>query len=128
MSKRKEFIAVYKLFFKDPDEVDALMTAEYVRQKIEEILEKGDWIDTVQVIGTDSQVQPADMVILLRKTRNALIRTKLRDCFDTARQLDQFAWQFSNLCEHPGEDGPSYDHGRFMPIAERVLSGEEVLE
>jgi hypothetical protein len=124
MSDKQEYIAVLHVYMKEQSEVDALMAADDIKQHLEsDILDKedlGEAVDVVQVIPAFDDPSPSASVMQLRRARNILIRTRIKECFDTSRDLHRIAWELERRSD---PEMSNYDHGSFLPIAAEVLAG-----
>lgn len=111
------------MFAADSDTV-ALMIAEQIRQNGERELEvdSGDSIDVHEVVPYGIGMTPAEVVNVVRAARNALILTKIKQCYELAKELDRIAWILEHREERPF-DVSSYDPARFMLAAETLLAG-----
>lgn len=125
-----KFVAVMHVTLSAPDEVSAVIEAEKVRESLEkdEIIsvEDGESADMVQVIPLAEDPTPSANILQLKRARNILIRTRFRDCFDVAQELDKMAHALSVRLS-PQESQVSYDYGKFMEVAADVLRGDNPL-
>lgn len=122
-------IATYRLIFYPEDEVQGAMIAEQIRQDIEARLDEEDTVDMTQVLSADvSGLSPIETVDIIRKARNALIRTKLKDCWDQARELDKLAYILLHRNEGMPDPLSGYDWSRFIDITHEVLAGKSPVD
>lgn len=123
MPQEQEFLAVLHVHFKHRSEVDAVMFAEDCREEVGKLLEDDDGgADVTEVILESDDPRPSGDIAALQRARNILIRTRIKEAFDTARVLDQVIHSFKTKL--PLEDSmTSYDWGKFMQIAAGVLKG-----
>lgn len=124
--KLTTYIGTMRVVVNCPDEVGAKMAMGELQKACEELLdeEDGDEVVVTQVTSITTDVEPEELLVILRKARNALIRTRITSCHDHAMQLDQEI----HYLKHRGEPGfsPPYDYGRSMDLTERILTkGEE---
>jgi hypothetical protein len=124
MEAKQEFIAVLHVYMKEDSEVQAVLAADDIKQHLEkEILDKEELdeaVDVVQVIPAFDDPTPSASVMQLRRARNILIRTKIIDCFNIARELHRVAWELEKRTD---PDMSNFDHGSFLPVAQAVLEG-----
>lgn len=121
-----EYVATIRLTFKAVDDVEAQMISELARERAESELdteEDKDEAILTQVTSFAVAIEPRELLTRLTLTRNDLIRTRYRECFELARQLDQLldALQKRLL----PEDVTDYDYGRFPEVARRILQEGE---
>lgn len=89
--------------------------------------EEGDRVVVTQIVPFNSDTSPEEVMTVLRRARNALIRTRIKQCFDLARDMDQVMHSIAGR-DDPGYSLP-YDYGNFITIAERILNkGEDPYE
>lgn len=121
----RQYTAVLKAVFEAPSDVDAILIAENVRELGLAVLsqEDDDSIDVVDVSPTLLlKYDRIELVRVMRKTRNMLIATRIRQCFDLAREIDKTAW----ILDHRAEehfDVTGYNYGDFMTLARRITGG-----
>lgn len=121
------FVATFRALYNADDEVSAMVIADQIRLNAEMDLddEDGDTFECTQVTSNGLDLTPDELMIQLRKARNALIKTRMRSCYELARELDQVihSLQFK---DDPRFTSSSYDFGHFMDLAEAILKrGEE---
>lgn len=117
----------YRMIIFPEDEVSGNVIAETIRQKIEEELDadEGDSVDMTLALSMDiSQQTPVELIDLLHKARNALIRTKVSSCWDTARELDKIAHGLLFRSLNSSDQLATYDWGTFLEVAKEVLDGK----
>jgi len=119
-----KYIATMRLVLEAEDDVAADLAAEEVREAAAQALDEDvdETIDVTQVIKADlsGAVEPAEVVEQLRRSRDLLILTRLKTCFELAKELDKVAW----VLEHRREDTfdlGSYDYGSFFDRARELL-------
>ena len=121
----KPYAASLRAIFQADNEVIAHVIAEQIRQNGERDLqlEDGDSIDVSTVIPYGLGVSRQELSTILRAARNILIETKIKQCFDLARELDRVTW----ILEHRAEDhfdAAGWEPGDFMDVVEKILKGE----
>lgn len=86
--------------------------------------EDGDTLDVTQVTQNLAVLSPDETLHLLRRARNACIRTRSKDGYDLGRELDKFCFMLKMRSEqNEGFQLAGYDYGEFMDIAKEVLAG-----
>ena len=118
------YVALLRAVFKAGDDVEAIMVADQIKVNGERDLEEDDTLDVTQVTQNTAQLTPESTVILLRRARNALIRTRARDMVDCARELDKAIHIIK--AHHEGEPDyalAGYDYANFVDIVREVLGG-----
>ena len=121
----RPFVSTVRVIAYCQDEVDAQITMDRLHEAMMDLLdeEEGDRVVVTQTTEFTSDVSPEEVLIVLRRARNALIRTRIRQCFDLARELDQQIYLLAG--RYDPEFSPNYDYGSFISIAERVLNKGE---
>ena len=117
-----EYVATLRLTFKAADDVEAQMIAELARERAEsefDTEEDGDEVLLTQVTAFAAAIEPRELLTRLALTRNDLIRTRYKECYDLARELDRLSDALQKrLMPYEVTD---YDFGRFPQIAQVVL-------
>lgn len=116
-----EYVATLRATYKAGSDAEAELAAHRMAELIrEEILddEEDDDIYVTQVISTEPAVIAEEIISVLARARDTLIRTKLSHCVDVAREVDKvcFALEQGDL-----ESLVPYDYGRFFDRLEEVL-------
>lgn len=113
------------MFVNCPNDVEAALAMGKLQRACEELLDEddGDEVVVTQVTSITTDVEPEETMNILRRARNALVRTRIRSCHDLASQLDLELHKI----KHRGEPGyiPPYDYSRMMEITERILTKGE---
>lgn len=125
MANEHPFVATIRAVIVSPDEVEATVTAERLREACEELLdtEEGDEVHVTQVTDTATNLSPDETLAVLYRARNALIRTRIKECWTLARELD-ITCHWLGRRFNPG-DTSDYDHGRILGITEAILHRRE---
>jgi hypothetical protein len=122
-----KYVATFRAIFDAEDDVMAAIVSDQIRLNAESDLdtEDGDSVECTQVTSNALDLQPEELFSQLRRTRNLLIKTRIKECFQMARDFDQmiYALQFRDQPSFIGMSG--YDWGKFMEDAEAILRGEE---
>lgn len=123
----KEFVGVVHLYIKEKSHAEAILAAEDIKQHLEsEVLDKsmlGEAVDVLEVIPTEEDPIPSASCTTLRRARNVLLRTRTRDGFDLARELDRFAWMLEQKQDTKDLHNNEYDYGQFISTAKQVFDG-----
>lgn len=124
MERLTRYVATLRAVYDAPDEVTAILIADKIRENgsldLEE--EDGDVLEITQVTNNPADLTPEETLNTLRKARNALIRTRIRQCYELARELDKTIY----LLQHRSEGDlalAGYDYGTFIETTEIVLEG-----
>lgn len=120
-----QFVATFRATYKAESEVEANLIAYNIEELVtQEILDEDeeDEIVTTQVIDTEPAVVVDEMLNVLAKARDTLIKTKLQSCVDVAREVDKvcFALEHGDL-----KSIVPYDYGRFMDRIEHIIKPRE---
>lgn len=121
------YVATLRAVFDAEDEVEAIFIADQIRlngfQDLDE--DDGDILDVTQVTSNSLELSPEETLTQLKRARNLLIKTRIRQCYELAKELDQQLYAL----EHRADSDFSmagYDYGKFMEIAEAILQRGEV--
>ena len=118
------YIATLRAVFSAADDVEAIMIADQIKVNGEKDLEDSDSLDVTQVTQNAATLSPEGTLNLLRRARNALIRTRIRTMLDCAREIDKCTYILANRTEgEPGIELAGYDYGKFLEISREVLAG-----
>lgn len=127
-----EFLTVLHIYHSSETEVDAIAEADDIKLGIEKHLidtENGEAVDVVQVIPTSEDPTPTAQVTQLRRSRNILIRTRIKECWEFAKALDEIIFQLSKRTLGEGEyRHAGYDWSNFMTVTKEVLDGHNPLD
>jgi hypothetical protein len=120
------YIATLRAQFNADDDVEAIWIADKIMENGEVDLNEddGDLLEVTQVTSNALDITPQEVLVQLRRARNLLIRTRIKQCFETARELDKIIYALSHRDEI-NFDMSSYDWGAFMQITEQIIKGEE---
>ncbi len=119
------YVSTMRLVIHSPDEVEATITTDRIREIVAEYLdeEDGDQVIITQVTPNSSDLSPEELLVVLKRARNGLIRTRVKECFDLARELDKQIHALG-LRTSTSEAHTSYDYTNLLDIAEQILNGE----
>jgi len=82
--------------------------------------EDEDAVYLTQVTSISTDLEPTETLLVLTRARNALIRTRIKQCYVEAQALDQIIHALSR--RYIPDIDPQYDYGRFMEVAEEILT------
>ena len=136
-----KYVATLRCVINTGSEVDAMLAADRLQAACMELLDEEDedavYLTQVTSISTDleptetlglSRVAatrsttylPTETLLVLTRARNALIRTRIKQCYVEAQALDQIIHALSR--RYIPDIDPQYDYGRFMEVAEEILT------
>jgi len=117
------YIATLRLVIYTADEVEATIAADRIKVIVDDYLEPedGDEVVVTQVSSMTTAVEPTETLVILRRARNALIRTRIKQCFDMAREFDKMIYQLEHRAD--GEHAlANYDYGNLLEVADQILT------
>ena len=118
------FLMAFRAVVLCEDEVEAQMVAEVIRSEGEKHLEEedGDELFIAQVTKFTAAVEPIELVDRLTRARNDLVKTRMKECWDVAKELDVVIWGLRR-----GMDPmlSTYNHGNFIDVATSILTKGE---
>jgi hypothetical protein len=119
------FVSTMRVITYCQDEVEAQITMDRLNEMVMEQLdeEDGDRVVVTQTTQFTTDVSPEEVLNVLKRARNVLIRTRIKQCFDLARDMDMTIHQLSQ--QYDAEYKPVYDYGNFITVAERILNKGE---
>lgn len=118
------YVALLRAIFSASDDVEAIMVADQIKVNGERDLEESDSLDVMQVTQNTAMLTPEATIVLLRKARNALIRTRARTMVDCARELDKCVHVLKSRSEgEPDYALAGYDYTAFLDVCDEVLGG-----
>lgn len=115
------YIATYRVEFHATSAEEAVATADKLVDSIaEELDDEHETIVCTQITDGIVHDRPEELLINLRSTRNALIRTRSRQGIEAARGLQEVIQSLEI-----GDPGHLvvFDYGRFADIVDHVLQG-----
>lgn len=125
-----DFLNVVHVWTKADDYVEAITAADDIKLGIERALidiDSGEAVEIVQTIPIEEDPTPSASITQLRRARNILIRTRTKDGFEVARQLDMMAHALQQRLS-PDDAHTNYDWSTFMAVTSEVLKGENPLD
>lgn len=126
MANKQLHIATLRLFIHTESEVDAVVAADEIAEEVlQEYLdaEDGDRVEVTQVTAFTTDIQPTEILTVLSRARNALVRTRIKECYDEAKSLDFIIHHLRY--RESSELLPPYDYGKFIEIAKSILEDNE---
>lgn len=122
----ESYVATFRVTVVEDSEIEANLVVESLREGMMETLdeEDGDSVVITQVIPfTLRHIQtPQEICDVLRRDRNILIATKIKDLWDIARSIDQTI----HILETGSDQLIDYNYTEFLELAERIFKGEAV--
>jgi hypothetical protein len=123
----KRYVATFRAVYDADNDVEAAVVADQIRLNAEQDLdeEDGDSFECSQVTSNALELTPDETLSQLRRARNLLIKTRIKQCYELAREMDQliYALQFR---DQPDFTMGGYDFGQFMDLTMAILErGEE---
>jgi hypothetical protein len=117
-----KYLATLRATFDAEDELEAQLLTHDMTERLDSLLEDDDTVDVTQLIpfGVLGEVEPAELVNLMRRVRDMLIMTRIVQCFDLAKGIDQTAW----ILEHRAEatfDLSGYNYTALFDRADELL-------
>lgn len=119
-------VATLRAVFDATDEVEAVFIADKICENGQrDFDEENDILEVTQVTSNHLDITPEETLVQLRRARNLLIKTRIRDCYMLAKELDQ---QIYALAHRGAADFAmaGYDYGEFMDLTERILMRGEM--
>jgi len=118
----KPYVVALRAIIYCENEVDAILAADVVRTEGEKHLDAddGDELYVAQVTEHMEAVEPSELIDRLIRTRNDLIKTRIKQCWDVARDLDFVIYGLKKRML-PHEMG-AYDYGHIISVSHQILS------
>jgi len=122
------YVATLRAIYNAEDDVEAIFIADQIRQNGAVDLdedEEGDVLDVTQVTSNQLDLNPDETIIQLKRARNLLIKTRIKQCYALARELD---YQIHALMCRESSDltMSTYDYGHFMELSEAIIQRGEM--
>lgn len=119
------YIMTLRALVQCEDEVEATLVADVIKTEGEKHLEPedGDELYVAQVVKFGGPAEPAELIDRLLRSRNDLIKTRIKQCWDVAKQLDYVIFGLKKGLE-PHLTG-QYNHGDFIDVATAILERGE---
>lgn len=122
----ESYVATFRVTVMEDSEIEANLVVESLREGMMETLdeEDGDSVVVTQIIPFALRhIQtPQEICDVLRRDRNILIATKIKELWDIARSLDQTI----HILETGSDQLIDYNYTRFLELAERIFKGESL--
>lgn len=121
------YVATLRAVFDAEDEVEAIFIADQIRQNgiVDLDEDDGDILDVTQVTSNDLALSPEETLTVLRRARNLLIRTRVKECYETAREFDKLIYILAHRTD-PAFSLAGYNYGDFLDISEAILMRGEM--
>lgn len=121
----QRFIGTMRVVLNVQDELEATLTMDRLQTECGGLLdeEDGDEVIITQTTPFTTDVSPEEVLTIFRRARNALIRTRMKECFDIARSLDMVIYNLAT--QQDPTMSATYDYSRMMDFLERILLNKE---
>jgi hypothetical protein len=121
------YVATLRAVFDADDDVTAIFMADQMKVNAEQDFDESDnaEVEITQVTSTAIDLNPEETFQVLRRARNLLIKSRIKECFEQARALDQLIYILQHRHE-PELALAGYDYGKFMDVVESILINGEV--
>jgi len=122
-----KYVATFRAVYDADNDVMAQVVADQIRLNAEADLspEDGDEFECTQVTDNEQNLTPDELIIMLRKARNLLIKTAWRPAYDAARELDRLIYAMQTKQDDPSFSMAGYQYGDFMDLCEAILIRKE---
>lgn len=120
-----QYIGTMRIVLNVEGEIDAYLTMDRLQFECKALLDEddGDEVIITQITPFTTDVLPEEVLTIFRRCRNALIRTRMKECYDIARSLDMVIY---NLATQQDPSMPvQYNYSRMMEFLERILRDKE---
>lgn len=121
-----KYVSTFRAVFEAEDDVAAAIISDQIRLNASQDLdeEEGDTFECTQTTSQALDLQPEELIEQLKRTRNLLIKTRIKQCFNLAQDLDKimYALQFR---DDPSFTMGGYDYAKFMDQALDILNDKE---
>lgn len=119
-------VATLRLVIYTEDEITAHIVASKVAEAAEELLDPddGDDVSLTEILPFTLEVSPQEIIDRLLQARNTLIRTRIKECFDAAKELDFIIHGLRRRVEI-GDVPASYDYSHIFDVADAILNRKE---
>jgi hypothetical protein len=120
-------VATFRAVFDAENDVHAAVIADQIRVNGSEDLdlEEGDTFECTQVTSNQLELLPDELFNQLNRCRNLLIKTRIKECFNLARELDMQIYAL-RYRDSPDFTMSGYSYGDFMDLVESIITrGEE---
>lgn len=124
------YVATFRVVFNAESDLDARIVGEHLHEVLADEFADEDGeaetVDMTQLISFGEELTAQEAANTLRKARNVLLRTKLKDAYDTASAVDQIAHQLEHRdqIEMGGQVPPTYDFSHFVDVAHDIWAGK----
>lgn len=120
---RARYVATLRAVYDADDEVEAIFIADKIKENggVDLDEEEGDTLEVTQVTNNSLDISPEETLAHLRLSRDLLIRTRIKQCYELARQIDEMAYALEHRRD-PDFDLSGYDYSEMLEITERILS------
>lgn len=131
MTDRIRFLATFRAVFDAQDDVEAQLIVDRIIENASVDLVADDDSDLepsfecTQIANNVLTITPQEVLTVLRKARNLLIKTRRKTAVDAARELDMQIHAVDRGLA-AGHESEGYDYGHFLDVCEAILKYNEV--
>lgn len=127
-----EYLTILHVYHNSSDDIAAIAEADDIKISMESNLldtEEKEGVDIIETIPLGIDPTPTAAVTTLRRARNILVRSRVRECWDYARNLDELIFQFEKRALNPNDfRHAGYDWSNFMKVTKEILDGGNPLD
>lgn len=120
-----EYVATLRARFDASDDASAILIAEVIREEGSKHLDDGDSLDVTQVTSNALVISPDETIVVLKRARNQLIRSRVAWAVDLAREIDKAAWVLRHRSEQEPDYSPPYPVSQFVDVLKAILQRKE---
>lgn len=119
------YVATLRAFFDADDDASAMLIADKIAENaavdLNDDEDSDDAVVLTQVTSNALELTGEESITQFRLTRNLLIKTRIKQCYEMAKELDKMIWVLEHRQEQ-GFDLANYDYTKFYEIADDILN------
>jgi hypothetical protein len=119
------YVATLRALFDAPDDASALLIADKIRENsmldLNDEEDSDDDVLVTQVTCNTLDISFEETLVQFKHTRNLLIKTRIKECYELAREFDKMIYTLEHRNE-PGFELANYDYTNFIEIADLILN------
>lgn len=120
------YVATLRALYDAKDDVEAMFIADQIRVNGSiDFDDDNDVLDVTQVTSNQLDLSPDETIVQLKRARNLLIKTRIKECYNLAKELDIQIFALQHR-ESPEFSMSMYDYGDFMELSEAILQRGEM--
>ena len=121
-----QYIATLRAVYEAADDAEAAFAADQIRENGRSDFdeESENTLDVTQVTSNQLDVTPEETIVHLKKARNLLVKTRIRQCYDLARELDIQIYALEHRL-NPAFSMGGYNYADFVDLCEAILVRNE---